>query len=105
MKSCSLVVSATFAMIASTVHAQQPVPPGCYADLNGKVSCPPLGGELHVTLSGQAVCGIGRCLRDPFGKITCSTQPGGQIIQDVSGQTRCAGGCEEASAANCQRLQ
>ena len=108
MKSCSLLVSATFAMmVTSPVHAQPaaPVPAGCYAHLDGKVSCPPLGGELHVTLQGQAVCGKGRCIRDPFGKITCSAEPGGQITQDVGGQIRCSGGCEGASAANCQRLR
>src|SRR5262249_40175323 len=56
MKSCSLLVSATLAMmVTALVHAQplQPVPAGCYAHLDGKVSCPPLGGELHVTLQGQ----------------------------------------------------
>jgi len=94
-------------LLASPAHAQQfqPAPPGCYKDLSGNVSCPPTGGEVHVTLQGQAVCGKGRCIRDLYGKVTCSTQPGGQITQDVTGQIRCAGSCEEASAANCQRMQ
>lgn len=81
------------------------VPPGCHMSLDGKVSCPPFGGELLVTLSGEVVCGKGRCVRDPFGKITCSTQPGGSITQDASGRVMCTGSCEPATAANCQRLQ
>jgi hypothetical protein len=31
--------------------------------------------------------------------------PGGQVTMDVSGKIMCAGGCEEASAANCQQLR
>ena len=93
--------------VASQIEAQQlgPPPEGCYKDLSGKVSCPPIGGEIHVTLAGQAICGKGRCVRDPFGKVTCSSQPGGQVTQDVSGTVACVGSCEEASAANCQVLK
>jgi hypothetical protein len=105
MKTRLLLVSAIVAMaVALPVHAQ-PAPPGCHTALDGKVSCPPLGGELVVTLSGEAVCGKGRCVRDLFGKVTCSAQPGGSITQDATGRVTCTGGCEEASAANCQRLQ
>ena len=107
MKFISLIVAATFTItVTEQVHAQQiaPAPTGCFKDLSGNISCPPLGGELYVTLSGQAVCGKGRCVRDPFGKITCSLQPGGSIIRDMNGQITCVGGCEEASAGNCQRL-
>lgn len=105
MKSRLLLVSAIVAMaVALPVHAQ-PAPPGCHTALDGKVSCPPLGGELVVTLSGEAVCGKGRCVRDLFGKVTCSAQPGGSITQDATGRVTCTGGCEEASAAYCQRLQ
>ena len=102
----SLLVSIAFA-IASPAHAQlaPPAPPGCFTSLDGKVSCPPFGGELVVTLNGQAVCGKGRCVRDPFGKVTCSAQPGGSISQDAMGRVACTGGCEEASAEYCQRLQ
>ena len=108
IKSCLLLASATLAAaLALPAHAQPgaPVPAGCHMALDGKVSCPPFGGELLVTLSGEAVCGKGRCVRDLFGKITCSTQPGGSITQDASGRVMCTGSCEEASAANCQRLQ
>ena len=108
MRFLSLLVMATFAMtVASQIQAQQlgPAPDGCYKDLSGKISCPPRGGEIHVNLSGQAVWGTGRCVRDLFGKVTCSTQPAGQVIQDVNGKIMCPGGCEEASAANCQQLQ
>ena len=107
MKLESLIAAATFAMtVASQVYAQQlaPAPPGCYKDLSGKISCPPLGGELYVTQSGQAVCGKGRCVRDPFGKITCSSQPGGRVTRDMNGQIACVGSCEEASTGNCQQL-
>lgn len=109
MKFMLLIAAASFTMTgASTVHAQQMAPAlaGCFKELSGKVSCPPLGGELYVTLSGQAVCGKGRCVRDAYGKkITCSSQPGGQVIQDMNGQITCSGSCEEASAANCQQLR
>jgi len=104
----SLLVSIAFAMaIASPAHAQPapPAPAGCYTDMDGKVSCPPFGGELFVTLSGQAVCGKGRCVKDLFGKVTCSAQQGGSISQDAMGRVACTGGCEEASAAYCQRLR
>jgi hypothetical protein len=107
MKFISLLVMSTFAMtVASQVQAQQVVPEGCFKDhLSGKTSCPPLGGELVVTLSGQAVCGKGRCVRDLFGKVTCSALPGGQVTLEVSGKIMCAGSCEEASASNCQEMK
>jgi len=109
MKRSWMLVAALFATFAaSQLHSQQiaPAPPGCHKDMSGKVSCPPLGGEIYVTLSGEAVCGKGRCIRDSFGTITCSSQPGGQITQDLnSNQMRCTGSCEKASAAICQRLQ
>ena len=108
MKFLSLLVMAGFAMTgASQIQAQQlgPAPDGCYKDLSGTISCPPMGGEIHVNLSGQAVCGKGRCVRDLFGKVTCSTLPAGQIVQDVNGKVMCAGSCEEASASNCQQLK
>jgi hypothetical protein len=108
MKFLTLVAAATFALtVAAQVQAQNiaPAPPGCAKELNGDIYCPPMGGDILVTLSGQVVCGKGRCVRDLFGKTTCSTQPGGQIAQDVSGRITCAGGCEEASKANCQRMQ
>ena len=108
MKFLSLCAIATIAMgFALPSHAQQlgPTPPGCFKDLSGTISCPPLGGEVYVTLAGQAVCGKGRCFRDINGKITCSSQPAGQIQVDVSGKIMCAGGCEEASAAYCQQLR
>jgi hypothetical protein len=103
-----LCVIATIAMtFASQIHAQQigPAPPGCVKDLSGKISCPPMGGEVYMNLSGEAVCGKGRCARDIYGKITCSSQPAGQIQVDVSGKVMCAGGCEEASPSYCQVLQ
>lgn len=108
MKFQTLVTAAIFALtVAAQVEAQNiaPAPPGCAKELNGDIYCAPFGGDIVVTISGQVVCGKGRCVRDVFGKTTCSTQPGGQIMQDVSGRTTCAGSCEEASTAYCQRLQ
>ena len=108
MKTMSrFVVASIAAVFALQVEAQQlgPVPDGCFRDLSGKVSCPPVGGEVHVTLSGQAVCGKGRCVRDLSGKVTCSSQPAGQITQDVNGKIMCAGRCEEASETNCVQLK
>ena len=108
MKIRSLLLTACFAMtVALEVNAQQvgPVPDGCFKDLSGKISCPPIGGEVYMHLSGEVVCGKGRCVRDPFGKVTCSSLPAGQIVQEPSGRILCAGSCEEASAAYCQVLQ
>ena len=105
MKHLSLSVVAIFAMIIASQTQAQTVPVGCVKDLSGKISCPPMGGEVYVNLSGEAVCGKGRCVRDLFGKATCSSQPAGQVTMDVSGKVMCAGGCEEASAAYCQLLQ
>ena len=102
-----LVVASVVMTAASQVQSQQfgPVPAGCVKDLSGKIICPPMGGDIFVNLSGQAVCGKGRCVRDLFGKVTCSTLPAGQIAQDINGKIMCAGGCEEASPANCQVLE
>jgi len=108
MKFLSPFVVVMFAMtVTSEVQSQQlgPVPEGCVRDLSGKISCPPMGGEAYLTISGQAVCGKGRCVRDLSGKVTCSSVPAGQIVQDASGRVACAGGCEEASASYCQVLR
>jgi len=93
--------------VASPVAAQSvgPVPNGCYKDLSGVISCPPMGGDIVVTLSGQAVCGKGHCVRNVFGKVTCSSLPGGQATQDIYGTAMCVGDCEEASPAYCQQLR
>ena len=109
MKFASLLLISTFALalpLASPVQAQLsgPVPDGCVRELSGKISCPPIGGEVYMTLSGQAVCGKGRCVRELSGKVTCSTQPAGQITQDVNGKITCAGGCEDASASICRQM-
>lgn len=103
-----MLLLAAFALTARLPAQAQnlaPAPPGCAKQLNGEVYCPPQGGDIVVTMSGQAVCGKGRCVRDAYGKTTCSVQPGGQITQDASGRISCVGGCEEASTKNCQRLQ
>jgi len=106
-KTLWLGIAALALVAASNVQSQPvgPVPDGCLKELSGKVSCPPLGGEVLMTLSGQAVCGKGRCVRDLFGKITCSAVPAGQISKDALGNVTCAGGCEEASPSYCQVLQ
>jgi hypothetical protein len=52
MKFLSLLGMTAFAMtVASQVQARQlgPVPDGCFKDLSGKISCRPMGGEIHVT--------------------------------------------------------
>ena len=108
MRFLLMLVMASFAVtVTSHVQAQQPgpVPDGCFKELSGKISCRPIGGDIHVNLSGQAVCGKGHCVRDLFGKVTCSSQPGGQVTQDINGKIMCVGGCEEASASNCQQLK
>ncbi|MEO8005531.1 MAG: hypothetical protein ABI771_11535 [Betaproteobacteria bacterium] len=108
MQFVSVLLVAIFAMLVASYSEAQyfgPVPPGCVKDLDGVVSCPPMGGEVYMTLSGAAVCGKGRCVRDMFGKVTCSSLPAGQITQDANGRILCAGSCEEASASFCQQLK
>ena len=107
MKRLILLLVVSFATSVTSLEAQNmgPPPEGCFKDLSGKISCPPIGGDILVTLAGQAVCGKGRCVRDLFGKVTCSTLPAGQIVQDVNGKVMCAGSCEEASASNCQEMK
>jgi hypothetical protein len=102
-----LVLASIATVFALHVVAQQigPVPDGCFRDLSGTISCPPVGGEVHVTLSGRAVCGKGRCVRDLSGKVTCSSEPAGHVAQDVNGKVTCVGRCEEASEANCLQLK
>lgn len=104
---CHLIVAMLAVAISTQGSAQQLVatPEGCYKDLFGKISCPPIGGEIHVDFSGKAVCGKGKCVRDLFGKVTCSNQPGGQITQDVAGKIMCVGACEEATEAKCLQLK
>ena len=78
MKFLSLLVVASIGMsVAAQIQAQQlgPAPDGCHKDLSGTISCPPMGGEIYVNLSGQAVRGKGRCARDLLGKVTCSADP------------------------------
>ncbi len=64
----SLLIVAALAMTVASQTPAQTVPEGCFRDVAGKISCPPLGGEMYVNLSGQAVCGKGHCVRDAFGK-------------------------------------
>jgi hypothetical protein len=108
MRLHSAMAAAALALTLSTTAQAQtigPAPPGCYRDINGYASCRPLGGELVVNISGQAVCGKGNCIRDVYGKIMCSTQPGGQITMDMMGRFSCVGSCEEATPDNCLPLQ
>ena len=98
MKLLTLVATGFALAFTMQLAAQNlaPAPPGCAKELNGNVYCPPLGGDIVVTTSGQAVCGKGRCVRDVFGKTTSYAQPGGQITRDAAGRVTCVGGCEEA---------
>jgi hypothetical protein len=104
---CASIVAMFAIVLVPPAQSQQlgPAPEGCVKDVFGKISCPPIGGEAYLTLSGQAVCGKGRCVRDLSGKVTCSSVAGGQVLQDASGRIACAGGCEEASPSYCRILQ
>jgi len=102
----SIVATLAIVMVAPSQSQQLgPPPEGCVKDLYGKISCPPVGGEAYLTLSGQAVCGKGRCVRDVSGKVTCSSVAGGQVTRDATGRVACAGSCEEASPSYCRVLQ
>jgi hypothetical protein len=65
----------------------------------------PGGGELVMNMSGQPLCGKGKCIRDVYGKIVYSNQPGGHVTMDMMGRFSCVGGCEEATPDNCMPMQ
>lgn len=75
--------------------------PICSPDLYGKMICPPPNGGMMVDMNGVVVCGPGACARDSRGRVLCSSQPGGQVIIDSSGNVLCVGGCVGAEKTAC----
>jgi|GEM_PF-3869164 hypothetical protein len=75
--------------------------PPCTPDLYGKMICPPPNGGMMADMNGNTVCGPGSCARDSRGKVRCSSQPGGQVIIDSSGNVLCVGGCVEGLKSSC----
>lgn len=75
----------------------------CVADLRGEVSCARYRhGAVVRTSNGAILCGKGECASTMKGQWFCSTEEDGSVFKDWDGSIRCAGGCEPASAANCE---
>jgi hypothetical protein len=80
-------------------HADQ-----CILDRYRAAWCAPANGIAMKDRYDEVVCGIGACLRDARGDITCSAEAGGTTVTDVSGKVSCAGGCVPASRSACRLM-
>jgi hypothetical protein len=75
---------------------------GCIEDALGKIICPPPGGGIEKTATGEIVCGKGECVKTFTGSIKCSRQAGGYSYIDKKGHAVCTEGCEDGSRSLCQ---
>lgn len=69
--------------------------------LLGEMICPPPLGGLMTDINGITVCGPGFCARDSYGKVSCSSQPGGAAVVDSNGKVLCVGGCVDGATSYC----
>jgi hypothetical protein len=100
----SVIIVVTIATFVSQSQAQEELGQGgCIKDVLGQIVCPPPGGGIYKDTLGQIVCGNGQCIHDTLGQIVCSSQPNGYATKDAFGLVVCTGGCEPASASNCQQ--
>jgi len=67
----------------------------------GELICPPPFGSLLVDINGGINCGPGFCARDSYGKVKCSSVPGGAVDMDANGNVLCVGGCVDGSTSYC----
>jgi hypothetical protein len=74
----------------------------CVQDGIGKTICAPAGGGAQLDRLGQVVCGLGQCVVNSFGEVSCAGQPGGEAMLDAAGQAVCVGGCVEARHSYCR---
>lgn len=74
----------------------------CVRDSIGKTICAPAGGSARIDRLGQVVCGLGQCVNNALGEVSCASQAGGEVMMDSAGQAVCVGGCVEARASYCQ---
>ena len=52
-------------------------------------------------INGSTVCGPGYCARDSYGKVKCSSLPGGLADLDQYGNVVCVGGCVDGATSYC----
>lgn len=69
------------------------------------MTCAAAGGDALRAKNGSVVCGVGKCAKDQYGEIWCSTQPGGGAIKHSAGNVECLGGCQQGLAEYCELLQ
>ena len=79
----------------------------CAMDITGNVYCSRyLFGGARVDEHGNVVCGKGQCLAGTrFKESYCSAVESGGADVDRFGVVKCYGGCEKASALNCEQQQ
>lgn len=75
--------------------------PTCIPDLYGRMLCPPPSGGMMTDINGNTVCGPGACARNSRGLVRCSSQPGGLVVIDSSGNILCVAGCVDGDKADC----
>lgn len=86
---------------ATSAYAEKIRHDRCQTDFRGQTVCPPPGGEIHVDVRGQFVCGNGQCAEDARFQLVCASERGGYVVSDFMG-VKCSGGCQPASAGLCQ---
>lgn len=59
-------------------------------------------GFIYLNRKGTALCSKGNCVTNANGLTLCSNKVGGAAWLDHQGYVICEGGCDAASALNCQ---
>lgn len=93
------VLAALFLALPLPLMAQNST--GCVDTPNRGVICPPPSGGMIPDWGGNYVCGPGQCARDSKGDVRCSSQAGGNVTIDSSGDVLCVGGCVGATEGQC----
>ena len=78
----------------------------CLTDKNGIVLCSRYyDGHAERTSNGEVLCGKGECVKRSDGVVFCSAEIGGAVLLDSSGDPRCYGHCELATAEMCENTR
>jgi len=79
----------------------------CAQDKAGNIFCSKyLFGDALLDKYGSVVCGKGECLLSrKFDDAFCSAIESGGADRNLSGEIKCYGGCEKASALMCENEQ
>jgi hypothetical protein len=78
-----------------------PVGGTCLKNMNGKIACSPPHGGIVKNKDGEMLCGPGKCMINGFAQAFCSSEQGGSITRNSSGEPVCTGSCVPASASAC----